>query len=819
VVARSQTRRSIWVPGNQEERERMFKNTTRRGLAIGAAIAVAFSGLVTSPAQAAGEVVLAPSAGTSYNTFVTEAFTLQASLAPGQVAANAVQMKYKIDKATGASVSYAVSTTSPVTRTAATLNAASTSVVVAAVDAGATTQNFIKLSIVDATSVSSTVDVTVTAFLDANNNSTLDAGEFNTPQTVSFKKYADVATAVVVTTPAQLDVTVSGTVAFTGINTDQVQSARGVVVTVGGTALSSVSATTTFAKAVSALAAGATVSAYAVVNNFKVGADSATVTTTTNTVKAITASGVVGANALNANAGSVSARLNSAFAVQATVKDATTTTASGVAGAAVTAAVTATGLSATKTLTLNGTVYTSSSALPTALAVTSDASGNAVVNVVTAGFAAEDQITFVFKSQNLTADALVVTQKVAVYTAKAAGTGYQTVTLSGAISVALTVADQWKQAAPSNYRVVVSYDGTTKYLPLAAGAVTATFTGTSSATTLNVTVDEVQSQSAVTSNWTKETSAVTTSGAVAVKTSGVAAAFSVAPTHSSTATVARATTSNTAGYTNKVEIKGKANHAGQSVTVTSTGVQFSTAAQDEKAVANTITTTADGDGYWTVSAYVVKAGKATFTYLAGTATASTDVTAAAVYGNEGTALSIVSVDTILPGKTLLATVKLVDEHGNPVAADDAATESLAVTVTGLGFVGTLPTKLNASGEATVTVLLGSADEGSVVITATYDADGTATAKAAVTATKTVAVAAAATPEVNAVIGSFNGRWAVRVENAKGSAVVYKVGGRWFKATASSDNFVFSRKSRVGASVLVKVWVNGDLQNEQTITVK
>jgi hypothetical protein len=73
--------------------------------------------------------------------------------------------------------------------------------------------------------------------------------------------------------------------------------------------------------------------------------------------------------------------------------------------------------------------------------------------------------------------------------------------------------------------------------------------------------------------------------------------------------------------------------------------------------------------------------------------------------------------------------------------------------------------------------------------------------------------------VNAVIGSFNGRWAVRVENAKGSAVTVKVGSRWFKTTATSDSFVFSRKSKVGASLLVKVWVAGDLQNEQTVTVK
>jgi hypothetical protein len=194
------------------------------------------------------------------------------------------------------------------------------------------------------------------------------------------------------------------------------------------------------------------------------------------------------------------------------------------------------------------------------------------------------------------------------------------------------------------------------------------------------------------------------------------------------------------------------------------------------------------------------------------------VTAAAALGNQGTVLTIVSVDTILPGKTLVATVKLVDEHGNAVAADDAATESFAVTVTGLGFVGAIPTKLNASGEATVAVLLGSADEGSVVISATYDQDG-AGSKAAITTTKTVAVAPAAASEVNAVVGSFNGRWAVRVENAKGSAVSIKVGGKWFKATATSDNFVISRKSKVGATVLVKVWVAGDLQNEQTITVK
>ena len=112
----------------------------------------------------------------------------------------------------------------------------------------------------------------------------------------------------------------------------------------------------------------------------------------------------------------------------------------------------------------------------------------------------------------------------------------------------------------------------------------------------------------------------------------------------------------------------------------------------------------------------------------------------------------------------------------------------------------------------------STEVGASTLTATYRPTGDAASTKNITVAQAITIGTAAA-EVNAVIGSFNGRWAVRVENAKGSTVVYKVGGRWFKATASSDNFVFSRKSRVGASVLVKVWVNGDLQNEQTITVK
>jgi hypothetical protein len=799
----------------------MFKNTTRRGLAIGAAIAIAFSGLVTSPAQAAGEVVLAPSAGTAYNTFVTEGFTLQASMAPGQNPATAAQLKYKIDKVAGATVSYAVSTSAPVAGDT-TFSASSTTVVVAAAGASGTTQNFIRLNVTGADSASSTVDVTVTAFVDSNNNSTLDAGEFNTPQTVSFKKYSEVASVVALTQPAEGDTTLKGTASLTGINTNQVQKLVTFSASVGGAAQSDATlASGVYSTTVGALAGAATVSAVVKVDGHQIGAASATLTVTAKAVKSVTASAVAGDNAKNGVAGAVEARVNSAFVVKGTALNSTSSTAVGVAGAAVTVKVTTSAtLTSTKSITVNGTVYTSSNTLAAAsFAVTADAAGVALVNVTTAGLAAADKISFLFTSQNTAANVLEATLADAAYTVKSVGVNnYRTVATSSAFAIDYTVADQFAVALPAGHRLVVAYDGTTKYVPVSGGAAKAEFTSTASATTSDVTNSGLEKQNTTTLNWA--TVSATTATAVAVKATTVAAKFDTAPTHSAAAVIARATTSNTAGFLSRVTISGKVNHPGQSVSVTSTGVQFSTAAQDAKAVANTITTLADGSGVWTVSAYVTKAGAATFTYAAGAATASTTITAGAALGNEGTVLTITSVDTILPGKTLVATVKLVDEHGNAVAADDASpSESFSVTVTGLGFVGALPTKLNASGEATVAVLLGSADEGSVVITATYDADGTGTAKAAVTTTKTVAVAPAVASEVNVVVGSFNGRWAVRTENAKGSAVSIKVGGKWFKATATSDSFVFSRKSKVGATVLVKVWVAGDLQNEQTITVK
>ena len=794
----------------------MFKNTTRRGLAIGAALSLVFAGLVSTPASANTPFELKPSAGTGYTTFVTEDFTLETVLGSANPTGGA-QLKYQVTKAAGFAVNAGSGTSSSVATTSGAVGAASTSVVIDAVGATQTTRNYFKLALDGATTASASVTVTVTAFIDTNNNGAVDTGEVQSAQTISFKKYSDVTSVVALTQPLNGDTSLKGTATLTDINTSQVQSAVTFRASVNGTesASDAVLASGVYSTAV-ALVATNTVSAEVRVGGTKIGASAPTLTVTAAAALAVTSSAVTSDNAKGTDV-----RLNGAFAVTGRVLNGTTTTASGVAAVAVTGKVsTSAVLSATKTITVNGTVYSSSATLQAAsLALTTDASGNVTVAVSSTGLVADETIVFNFTSQNVNATALTLTQKAAVYTAKAAGTGFLTVAPSGAISVDYTVADQWGVAAPAGHRLAVSYDGTTKYVNLTAGAANVGFTATASAGTLNVTNGFVETQNTTTLNWSSVSTAVTAS-AVAVLVTTVAPAFTTAPTHSATASIARVTTSNTAGLTNVVAITGKTNHPGQSVVVSSTVAKFSNAAQGVAAVASTYATTADGNGYFTVSAYVHTAGTATFTYAAGTATASTTLTVGAAAGNTGTVLDITSNATgnaIEPGKTVVAKISLKDEFGNAVAADDAATESFGVVVTGLGFVGSLPTKFNSSGEASVTVLLGSADEGNLVITATYSTDGSAAKQ--ITKVLTIAVGKAAAPEINAVIGTFKGRVAVRVENAKGAVVSVKIGGKWYKYTSLNDNYLFSRKSRVGATVPVAVYVNGQLENVATITIK
>jgi hypothetical protein len=223
-----------------------------------------------------------------------------------------------------------------------------------------------------------------------------------------------------------------------------------------------------------------------------------------------------------------------------------------------------------------------------------------------------------------------------------------------------------------------------------------------------------------------------------------------------------------------------------------------------------------------------KTGTVTVTFTNGSASTTSLITFDAAPSNKGATITW-DTTTIDAGKTRVITGTLVDANGNAVdttrageTAGDSGTASLVVTYTGTAgiVVGNTPTETDANGKFRISVLTAAADSGTMTLTAVYMPQGATTVAAnQVTSVQAVTVTPAAAPEVNAVIGSFNGRWAVRVENAKGSVVSVKAGSRWVKFTSLNNNYLFSRKSVVGRTLAVSVWVDGELQNSQTITIK
>jgi hypothetical protein len=212
----------------------------------------------------------------------------------------------------------------------------------------------------------------------------------------------------------------------------------------------------------------------------------------------------------------------------------------------------------------------------------------------------------------------------------------------------------------------------------------------------------------------------------------------------------------------------------------------------------------------------------------GSATTTSLLVVAAAASDMGRSIAW-DTTAIESGKTRVITGTLTDANGNAVdttgvgrTTGDSGTASIVVTYTGTAgiLVGTMPTETDADGKFRVSVLTAAADNGTLTLTAVYMPQGATTVAAdKVSSVQAVTVAPAAAPEVNAVIGSFNGRWAVRVENAKGSVVSVKAGSRWVKFTSLNNNYLFSRKSVVGRTIAVSVWVDGELQNSQTITIK
>jgi len=184
----------------------MAKNMTRKGLAFAAAGALMTSALVSAPAAlAAGEVTLAPTAGTSLNILTLDNFELTTALSSSVPVGNIVQLKYQVKRVSGDTAIDASATsdgTYPSSSTGFNQTTTSETTEVFAPEATSTTAaNKIQLTLNSADNDSLESKVEVTAFLDANGNSIVDSGEYQATTTVTFVKPSSVVPTVTLTQP------------------------------------------------------------------------------------------------------------------------------------------------------------------------------------------------------------------------------------------------------------------------------------------------------------------------------------------------------------------------------------------------------------------------------------------------------------------------------------------------------------------------------------------------------------------------------------------------------------------------------------------
>jgi hypothetical protein len=786
-------------------------------------VALASSVIAGAPAQAAGEVVFAPTSGTSYNTFVTEQFSLNASLAPGQVAANISQLKYKVDSAVASSVW--ISTGNAITTPVIGGVAAATSVVVAATTPSSTAANIITLKLATSAATTATTSVTVTAFLDSNNDNLLTAGEFEQARTVKFMKYSEVLPTVALTPVLAGDVTAKATATYADLNTQQLTASDFTVTfTVAGATGADAAPGVVAASGVytdsglTGVAAAAAVTAQAYYKTVALG------TAVTGTVAAQTIATNVAALVEGPDAKVIStvptARLNTAFAVKSTVKAAAVGSAAAlpVAGVAVTAAITTSAtLSSTITLSVNGTVYTSAT-LPTALALTSDANGEVKVDLKSVGFSDADTVSVVFTSQNIVATMLTVTQKATAYAITADEGNLYSTPLGTPLAIALSVKDQFGTLTTKSDRIAVTtsigsgltaFTTGTTYVTLSGGKGTYSATsGTATAAGQISLATSLEAQSASTLNWAAYSPAVTGAAAILVNVTTVANSFATAPAATATAKVTpdayTSAISNTAGYS-----------AVYSVTVTNPGTMVTVAAPGAYIKVGstfgegTASERSPANGVVAVVVYAKTVGSLTATFTNGVAvktsviTLTTDLAPALV--------SMAAPAQAQVGQAMDVVISVTDKWGNAVATPTSGTNAgiLSVSSTGTGYFASAAPVANAAGKATVKYIVGTADIGTAFLSATLDL-----------ATDVTAARSVEFGLTDGDVLAGGKRIFVSAEFAKGRTVSVSINGkRIYSKVQTTDNAVeLAFTQRRAGTYTVTVRISGGITFTEKVTV-
>ena len=802
----------------------MSKNLTRKGLALGALVALGSSVIAGAPAQAAQTITISPAAGTSYNTTLGGAqFALTAVVGNGTSDAAAATLKFSVANPGSnlqvGTVGVGVGNTAAATAAGAASGTASTSAtILTAAATGLTAGKSAAIKIgATAASTPATINAVVTAWLDQNGNDVVDSNEDTAaPVTVKFLANGDITAVASITAPliGETSLTASATISpelnlnyATDVKLDYTSATNITGGSATGTthsAFAVVLASGKYAPATAPVIAAATAGDYKaqVLTLAGVVGNLASVTVAAVTTQAVTAALVAGNDAL-AN-GTIRAG-----AKAATITGALTTTATGNpaagAGIPVVATVTQTvGTPTTSLITVGGKAITGTA---TTIPLVTDASGKVSLAVTSATGTVTDAVTVVLKAEGVSSSTLTLTWTAVAYTLTdskddTSASALRAMTRGGTLTMNYEVKDQFGVAISGGARVkTVLAGGTsnTQYNNLVGGKVSVTVTDTQTSTTnANTITSTVETQDSATLNWTANVAAATPAVLTAA-VSSTAFSFDTVPNQTaSTFTGTVSANAYTASPTNAVSITGASGAlstavAGQPVKVSGKGLAFLV---NTKVYADEVEFFSGSNGDFTVSVYSTISGAQTVTFTTGSATSSVVVTFAA---GAPALVSLVTPAQAQVGQALDIVINVTDKWGNVVATPTSGTNAgiLSVSSTGTGYFASAAPVANSAGKATVKYIVGTADIGTAYLSATLDL------ATDVTAAKSIEFGLT---DGDVVAGGK--RVFVNAEFAKGRTVTVSIDGkRVYSKVQTTDNAVelaFTQKKAGVHTVTVRI---------------
>jgi len=860
----------------------MQKIKNKSGLALGAIFALIVSMFVgVVPAKASeSAIVLTPrgEGATSLNQMVhTETFELSFRYGTGVTGVNGTQgtraiaemkLHYSIsseslgvqfrDDADGdfaSNTDYLTGTSI----SAAAANPTGPATGYIAIDSGSP---YVDVKIVNGTSISGAVSVTLTPFLDIDLVTGYSVGDaIGTPYTITFVPWSTLGAALTLNAPTVGDGSVTASVTLTagsirwsqldgyfGMHIDSTGDTStgdtGTISAVAPLASTEERAATTMDDTTINYSFSAAVDVSPLTNVGRVNSVSAyvlymaaaasaatdaleggeVIATSTKAVSnavgvGLTVSAVTSANIIKTGDAAASARPNSAFTLNAFPYSASTTT-SIAAATAFTVSAVGSGIDfdADSGVVVNGTTYTSSKAF-LAAGFTQPA-GTTTVAVSTFGqdAAGTDTMQFTLKS-GLRSTTLTVTLNAAAYTAVYAPT--TVAGLAGASkTLVVSVADQFGQKpVRTDLRMHASLDLASSVSTVAAtvtaGSATLTIAPTPSTRTGSATLTlQIQNFNQATQNWDNMGTTDTVTWNVYTYAAGTDAFTSRTLTSSASISYG------VAAYSWSGVISVGIVNSFSDITVTAAGLVIENNDVTTVTASDTLTVAANAKtGNFRFASKT--AGTYTVSFTVGTATTTSTIVISPAGHDKGSTITF-DVASIASGETSTITGTLVDANGNPVATGGNASIAVSYTGKGLPYGNSSTMQTDVDGKFTFQVLVLSTEKGDAAVTAVYKPTGSASYTGNVTVVQAISVgaasAASADQKVNA--GSFKGYVAVYAKGYEGKRLSAKVGNDWVVvASLASDFERVVEFTGAGYTIAVRIYIDRVLVDTITVTTK